>query len=65
MLCLILNKFFFQIHENSCSTSRAIMSLNVHASNDSMLNNDVLNLFVEYYYEAKFNNDLCVRSSIA
>ena len=41
------------------------MSINVHASNDFMLNDDVLNLFVKYCYEAKFNNDLCIRSSIA
>ena len=41
------------------------MSINVHASNGSILNDDVLNLFVKYCYEAKFNNDLCIRSSTA
>ena len=34
------------------------MSINVHASNDSILNDDV---FVKYCYEAKFNNDLCIK----
>ena len=29
--------------------------------NDSMLNDDVLNLFVKYCYKAKFNNDLCIK----
>ena len=57
-----IKKLFLNwIHENSCFTSWAIMSLNVHASDASMLNDDVLNLFVKYCYEAKFNNDLCIK----